>query len=195
LQCYGVVGYEFASSDILIEKASLYHVYIQQRKMTVTLMAAMSLKEIKRFLMQGTFTGKLATTKKDGSSHIVPIWFVLNDNHKDAVTEREKIGYDEIILTTNSKSVKARNIQRDNRVSICVDDQTPPFSYVVIYGTARIQHCEQSELLRFATKIAQRYMGKEVAELYGKRNSAEGEVLVSIKPTRIIAEKDIAGWD
>ena len=163
--------------------------------MTVMLMAAMSLKEIKRFLMQGTFTGKLATTKKDGSSHIVPIWFVLNDNHKDAVTETEKIGYDEIILTTNSRSVKARNIQRDNRVSICVDDQTPPFSYVVIYGTAKIQHCEQSELLRFATKIAQRYMGKEVAELYGKRNSAEGEVLVSIKPTRIIAEKDIAGWD
>jgi PPOX class probable F420-dependent enzyme len=163
--------------------------------MTVTLMAAMSLKEIKRFLMQGTFTGKLATTKKDGSSHIVPIWFVLNDNNKDEATEREKIGYDEIILTTNSRSVKARNIQRDNRVSICVDDQTPPFSYVVIYGTARIQHCEQSELLRFATKIAQRYMGKEVAELYGKRNSAEGEVLVSIKPTRIIAEKDIAGWD
>jgi hypothetical protein len=37
-------------------------------------------------------------------------------------------------------------------------------------------------------------MGKEVAELYGKRNSTEGEVLVRIRPTRIIAEKDIAGW-
>ncbi len=163
--------------------------------MKVTSMAVMSAEEIKKFLMQGTFTGKLATTNKDGRSHIVPIWFVLNDNHKDAVNGPEKIGYDEIILTTSSKSVKARNIQRDNRVSICVDDQTPPFSYVVIYGTARIQHCEQTELFRFATKIAQRYMGKEVAELYGKRNSAEGEVLVSIKPTRIIAEKDIAGWD
>jgi hypothetical protein len=38
-------------------------------------------------------------------------------------------------------------------------------------------------------------MGKEVAELYGKRNSTECEVLVRIRPTRIIAEKDIAGWD
>jgi len=27
------------------------------------------------------------------------------------------------------------------------------------------------------------------------RNSGEGEVLVRIKPTRIIAEKDTAGWD
>jgi hypothetical protein len=38
-------------------------------------------------------------------------------------------------------------------------------------------------------------MGKEVAELYGKRNSTEDEVLVRIKPIRIIAEKNIAGWD
>ena len=33
--------------------------------------------------MQGTFTGKLATVRKDGSSHVVPIWFVLdNENSK-----------------------------------------------------------------------------------------------------------------
>ena len=159
-------------------------------------MAAMTRKEIKKFLMQGTFTGKLATTKKDGSSHIVPIWFVLDGNNNNRrVDEKEKDVPDDIIFTTNSGSVKARNIQHDNRVSICVDDQTPPFSYVVIYGAARIQHCEQTKIFKFATKIAQRYMGKEVAELYGKRNSTEGEVLVRIRPTRIIAEKDIAGWD
>jgi PPOX class probable F420-dependent enzyme len=159
-------------------------------------MAAMTRKEIKKFLMQGTFTGKLATIKKDGSSHIVPIWFVLDGNNNNGrVDEKEKEVNDDIIFTTNSESVKARNIQRDNRVSICVDDQTPPFSYVVIYGAARIQHCEQTKLFKFATKIAQRYMGKEAGELYGKRNSTEGEVLVRIRPTRIIAEKDIAGWD
>ena len=155
----------------------------------------MSKEEIEKFLMQGTFTGKLATTKKDGSSHVVPIWFVFDSNNNDGrVSETEKEGYDDIIFTTSSGSAKARNIERENRVSICVDDQTPPFSYVVIYGTARIQHCEQTQLFRFATKIAQRYVGKEVAELYGKRNSAEGEVLVRIKPIRVIAEKDIAGW-
>lgn len=155
----------------------------------------MSKEEIEKFLMQGTFTGKLATTKKDGSSHVVPIWFVFDSNNNEGrVSETEKEGYDDIIFTTSSGSAKARNIQRENRVSICVDDQTPPFSYVVIYGTARIQHCEQTELFRFATKIAQRYVGKEFAELYGKRNSAEGEVLVRIKPIRVIAEKDIAGW-
>jgi PPOX class probable F420-dependent enzyme len=152
-------------------------------------MAEMSKKEIRKFLMQGTFTGKLATIKKDGSSHIVPIWFVLDRGNKKSSEG------DDIIFTTNSTSVKAKNIQRDNRVSICVDDQTPPFSFVTVHGTAKIHHYKQDELFRLASKIAQRYMGKDNAEDYGRRNSTQGEVLVRIKPTRIIAEKDIAAWD
>jgi PPOX class probable F420-dependent enzyme len=159
-------------------------------------MAEMSKKEIRKFLMQGTFTGKLATVKKDGSSHIVPIWFVLDrSSNKGGSSRKGKADDGDIIFTTDGTSVKAKNIQHDNRVSICVDDQTPPFSFVVVYGTAKIHHYKQRELFRFATKIARRYMGKENAELYGRRNSTEGEVLVRIKPTRIIAEKDIAGWD
>jgi PPOX class probable F420-dependent enzyme len=150
-------------------------------------MTEMSKKEIRDFLMEGTFTGKLATVKKDGSSHVVPIWFVLDDSDNDNT--------DNIVFTTNSTSVKAKNIQYNNRVSICIDDQTPPFSFVTVYGTAKLHHYKQDELLKWATKIAQRYMGKNNAEAYGRRNSVEGEVLVRIKPTRIIAEKDIAGWD
>lgn len=157
-------------------------------------MTEMSKREIRKFLMKGTFTGKLATVKKDGSSHIVPIWFVLDGGNKSGGNRRGG-GDDDIIFTTDGASVKAKNIQRDSRVSICVDDQTPPFSFVIVYGTAKIHHCKHNELFRFATKIAERYMGKENAELYGRRNSTEGEVLVRIKPTRIIAEKDIAGWD
>jgi general stress protein 26 len=93
-------------------------------------MAEMTRKEIKKFLMNKTFTGKLATVKKDGSSHIVPIWFVLADGNR-----RNKIG--SICFTTSIESIKAQNIQRDSRVGICVDDQTPPFSFVAVMGTQR----------------------------------------------------------
>jgi PPOX class probable F420-dependent enzyme len=151
-------------------------------------MTEMSKAEIRRFLMQGTFTGKLATVKKDGSSHVVPIWFVLDD-----WSSRGRVG--NIIFTTGSTSVKAKNILRDNRVSICVDDQIPPFSFVTIFGTVKIHPYKQKEVLKWATKIAERYMGKDNAEAYGRRNSEKGLVLVRIKPRRMIAEKDIAGWD
>lgn len=37
-------------------------------------------------------------------------------------------------------------------------------------------------------------MGYDKAEEYGKRNSSEGELLLKIEPTRIIGQKDLAGW-
>lgn len=151
-------------------------------------MTEMSKAEIGRFLMKGTFTGKLATVKEDGSSHVVPIWFVLEKKKS-----RDRVG--NIIFTTGSTSVKANNIQRDNRISICIDDQIPLFSFVTIFGTAKIYPYKQKEVLKWATEIAERYMGKSNAEAYGRRNSEEGLVLVRIKPTRIIAEKDIASWE
>jgi PPOX class probable F420-dependent enzyme len=153
-------------------------------------MAEMSKTEIARFIRQGTFTGKLATVKKDGGSHVVPIWFVLdNENSKGRI----RIG--NIVFTTYSVSAKAKNIERNNKVSICIDDQIPPFSFVTIFGTAKIHTYKQKEVLKWAKRIAKRYMGKDEAEAYGKRNSGEGEVLVKIKPIKIIAEKDIASWD
>jgi PPOX class probable F420-dependent enzyme len=151
-------------------------------------MAEMSKAEIRRFLKQGTFTGKLATIKKDGGSHVIPIWFVVdNENNKSRVGD--------IIFTTSSASVKANNIRRNNRVSICIDDQIPPFSFVTIFGAAKISPYRQKEFLKWATKIAERHMGKRNATAYGRRNSGEGAVIVRIKPTRILAEKDIADWD
>jgi PPOX class probable F420-dependent enzyme len=93
-------------------------------------MTEMSKTEIRRFLMHGTLTGKLATVKKDGSPHVVPIWFVLEDSSR-----KGELG--DIVFNTGNTSLKAKNIQCDNRVSICVDDQTPPFSFVTVYGTAK----------------------------------------------------------
>lgn len=151
-------------------------------------MTKMSTREITRFLMQGTFTGKLATVKKGGGSHVVPIWFVLdNENSIDEIQN--------IVFTTSDMSVKAVNIKQDNRVSICVDDQIPPFSFVTIFGTAKIYPYKQNEVLVWATRIAERYVGKKNADEYGRRNSGEGSVLVRITPERIVGEKDTAGWE
>ena len=149
-------------------------------------MAQMTKSEIKKFLMKDTFTGKLATVKKNGSPHVVPIWFVVE------VNSRNKNTVGDIYFTTGRDSVKAKNIQRDSRISICVDDQTPPFSFVSICGNAKLIPYRQKEVLKWATKIAECYMGKKNAKAYGERNSGEDEVLVRIRPIKIIAEKDVA---
>jgi hypothetical protein len=154
-------------------------------------MTEMSKREIKRFLMQGTLTGKLATVKKDNSPHIVPVWFVLDEIHKRRGGRRGR-GIGDIVFMTGIDSLKAKNIQRNNKISFCVDDQTPLFSFVTVFGIARIYHYNQTKLFKWATRIAERYMSKDMAEAYGKRNSGEDEIVIRVEPTRILAEKDIA---
>ena len=150
-------------------------------------MALMSNDEIKNFLMCETLTAKLATVNKDGSPHVAPI---LDETE---ITDNNKCF--DIIFTTGNTSTKGRNILRDPRAAISVDDQTPPFSFVIVMGLVASIHEEQSELLRWATRIAERYVGKENAEQYGKRNSSKGELLVRVRPRKVLAEKNVAGWD
>jgi PPOX class probable F420-dependent enzyme len=140
-------------------------------------MEHMSTDEIRQFLTEKARTGKLATVRADGRPHVAPIWL---DPDGDA-----------IVFTTWHDSVKAANIRRDPRVAICVDDDQPPFSFVIIEGTAAMSE-DREELRYWATRIAGRYMGSELAEAYGKRNSVEGELLVNVTPTKIIAWKEIS---
>ncbi len=135
--------------------------------------------EQRAFLLHGTRTAKLATMRKDGRPHVVPVWFDLDG--------------DTLILTTGGKSVKAGNIRRDARICLCVDDETPPYAYIQVEGTASLLE-DPAQLLHWATRIGGRYMGQGRAEEYGKRNSTEGELLVRITPTHIIFQKDIAGY-
>ncbi|HLN33998.1 MAG TPA: PPOX class F420-dependent oxidoreductase [Nitrososphaeraceae archaeon] len=141
----------------------------------------MTKDEIRNFLLKGTFTGKLGTINKNGTPHVVPIWYTLDDE-------------DNILFNTDNNSVKAKNIKRDNRVRLCVDDQTPLFSFVTIDGVAEIISKEPKEVFKWAKIIAARYMGDDKAEEYGRRNSSEGELLIKIKPTKVIGQKDTAGW-
>ncbi|MBC8156840.1 PPOX class F420-dependent oxidoreductase [Armatimonadetes bacterium] len=141
----------------------------------------MTKDEIRNFLLQGTLTGKLGTINKNGTPHVVPIWYTVDEENN-------------IIFNTGGESVKARNIMRDNRVRLCVDDQTPLFSFVLIDGIAHIERVETKETYKWAKAIAARYMGDDKSEAYGKRNSGEGEILVRIKPIKVVGQKDTAAW-
>jgi hypothetical protein len=130
------------------------------------------------FLTSKPRTGKLATTRKDGAPHVAPIWFDLDGP--------------EIVFTTSETSVKGRSIARDPRVALCVDDEEPPFSFVIVEGTAANSGADQGELVSWAARIGGRYMGADRAEEYGKRNGVPGELVMRLTPTKIIAEVDIA---
>jgi PPOX class probable F420-dependent enzyme len=137
----------------------------------------MSPRETVAFLSQGTRTAKVATVRADGRPHVAPVWFVLDG--------------DGVVFTTGANSVKGQTLHRDPRVSLCVDDETPPFAFVVIEGTAEISH-NMDELLRWATALGARYMGAERGEEFGQRNAVPGELLVRVRPTQVVAWSGIA---
>ena len=140
-------------------------------------MQDMNEAEIRSFLTDTIRTGKLATVRADGRPHVAPIWFALDGN--------------DLLFTTWHTSVKAKNMQHDPRVSLCVDDESPPFAFVIIEGTVEITE-DADDLLQWATRIGGKYMGQDQAEAFGKRNGVEGELLVRLTPTKIIATKDLA---
>ena len=113
----------------------------------------------------------------DGRPHIAPVWFDLDG--------------ETVVFTTWHATVKAANIRHDPRVCLCVDDDRPPFSFVIIEGTATF--VDDLDALRiWATRIAGRYMGQNLAASYGQRNGVPGELLVRVTPTRIVAQANIA---
>ena len=129
------------------------------------------------FLLDGTRTGILATTRADGSPHAAPVWFTLDG--------------DDVIFTTGADTVKGGNLRRDGRAVIVVDESTPPFDFVMVRGRVELSE-DMDELLQWATVLGGRYMGTDVAEAFGRRNAVPGELLVRLRPSKIIALAGIA---
>ena len=76
-------------------------------------------------------------------------------------------------------------------MSICVEDDEPPFGFVRIDGIAELSY-DLDELRAWTTRIAARYMGEERAEEFGRRNAVPSEMLVRVRPRRVVAQVDLA---
>ena len=122
-------------------------------------------------------TAKLAIVRKNGAPHVAPVWVDLDG--------------DDIVFMTSADTIKGKAILRDPRVSLCFDDERPPFSFVTVAGTATTS-TDPDALLEWATRIAARYMGADEAERYGRRNAVPPEMVVRVTPEKVVAKVDVA---
>jgi PPOX class probable F420-dependent enzyme len=141
-------------------------------------MASIADPKISAFLSAGTRTGKLAYTSADGRPLVAPIWFIVEDGT--------------IIFNTGKGTAKGKALARDPRAALCVDLEEPPYGFVQVQGEAELSE-DPGELLRTATAIAARYMGQDRAEEFGKRNGVPGELVVRLRPTKVLAALDMTG--
>lgn len=141
-------------------------------------MASITDPEVHAFLTEGTRTGKLSYMSATGQPLVVPVWFIVDDGC--------------IVFNTGRETAKARALARDPRTAVCVDLESPPFAYVQVQGTAELSE-DPAELLRTATEIGARYMGASRAEVFGKRNAVPGELVVRLRPVKVLADFDVTG--
>ncbi len=139
----------------------------------------MTRAECLAFLQAGTRTGKLATVKTNGEPRCVPVWFVIDG--------------DDLLFMTMSTSVKAKNLARQPKVMIRVDEESFPYNFVTGVGTALVEHLSEAELLPYSTRIAERYVGPDRAEEFGRRNAVPEEVLARVRIDRFLSAKGVAG--
>jgi PPOX class probable F420-dependent enzyme len=139
-------------------------------------MRSMSEAEARAFLRDGARTAKLATVRPDGHPHVVPIWFVLHG--------------DEIVMTTGNRSTKARNLRVEPRVALSVDDERPPFAYVMCLGRASLYH-RPADLAEWTTRIARRYVGDAAAAQVGQRYAEVDDLLVRVRITSMVGHAEL----
>lgn len=135
-------------------------------------------EQARAFLSEGTRTGKLATVRADGRPHVAPIWFVLDG--------------EDLVFMTGAETVKGKSLRRDPRVALSVDLEQPPYGFVLVEGRVEISE-DLEEMLPLSVAIARRYVGEAEAEAFGRRNAVPGELLLRLRPDKIIAVDDLMG--
>ncbi|WP_199255462.1 PPOX class F420-dependent oxidoreductase [Mycolicibacterium mengxianglii] len=134
-------------------------------------------EDVIEFLSAGTRTGMLGYLASDGRPLVAPVWFIVDGT--------------DLMFNTGRDTAKGRALARDPRVVLCVDDPHPPYSFVQVQGLAELSE-EPTEVRDTATRTGGRYMGAERAEEYGRRNSVPGELVVRIRPTKVVKAFDLA---
>jgi PPOX class probable F420-dependent enzyme len=132
--------------------------------------ARLSRTQRERFL-DGRHIAVLVTVGADGAPQPAPIWY----RHRDGL----------LYFRTDAASAKIANIRRDSRVSVCIQDERPPYKALIVHGTAELR----DDVPGLAAEIPRHYLGLVGAIGFERsaRAAIEGSaenVVIVVRPER-----------
>lgn len=127
---------------------------------------AVKLTEAQKELINAKNFGHIATINQDGSPQVSPVWIDLEGDH--------------LIVNSEQKRLKVRNIKRDPRVSVSIQNASNPYQYIEIRGKA-VDVTEKGGF-EGIDKLAKKYMG---VDKYPNNLPNDVRVVIKIEPERV----------
>jgi PPOX class probable F420-dependent enzyme len=131
---------------------------------------AVELSEKAQAFLQELRFAVLATINQDGTPQLTTMWYLLEDDGT-------------ILMNTKVGRLKERNMRRDPRISICIEDD---YNFLTINGSVQlIDDLERTQHDIFL--LSARYHGEEKARRQLQEQfSKETRVSLLLKPERVI---------
>jgi PPOX class probable F420-dependent enzyme len=116
-----------------------------------------------KHLLEGTNFSQVATLRRDGSVHVAPVWVDIQDGQPT--------------LNTAEGRVWPRNLERDPRVTLTVQNAKNPYEYVTIRGRVADRTREGAD--EHINSLSKKYIGEEE---YPYRQPGEQRIIIRIAP-------------
>ena len=114
--------------------------------------------------------------RKDGPPSLTPVYYVLDG--------------DDLVISTTASRGKAKAVARDPEVSVCVLEEQMPFSYLTVFGRARIEEDGAADVMR---RIGEVMTGNAVPDAalpaLEERAKNEGRVVLRVTPERLVSTR------
>ena len=108
----------------------------------------------------------LATLMKDGSPQVTPVWYDFDGTH--------------IRINTAKGRLKDKNMRRDKRVALSIQDPDNPYRYLAIRGD--VDEITENGADAHIDSLAKKYLGKD---RYPFRATGEVRVIYKIRPEKV----------
>jgi PPOX class probable F420-dependent enzyme len=122
--------------------------------------------------LSGPKIAKIATVRKNGSPDVAPVWYYW-DGESCYVVGRKKAAW-------------VKNIKREPRVTVLIDDSTPPYSKVVMEGKAKIVGTQLDDWIDIGRQMVKKYYGPTAGDSYLEGSKDQPRTTIRITPKRIM---------
>lgn len=121
--------------------------------------------EQKKLFTEKSFA-HIATNNTDGSPQVTPVWIELDGDY--------------IVFNSEQKRKKVKNLERDPRIALSVQDPANPYHYIEVRG--RVVEITAEGGAEGIDRLAKKYTG---ADKYPGNKEGDVRVLIKIAPEKV----------